>query len=145
MRPGNLVHSRSNAAILEGLLQHADVKRMAAFGSAQFSRSVFACTTFNFGPRTCTLDHRDCGNLPFGWCAISALGDFDPQQGGHLVLWDLKLVIEFPPGLQPSAAYYSSLDAIEREEVSQRSVARWMEGMALFSTLDELRVEGVGM
>ncbi|KAJ7738681.1 hypothetical protein DFH07DRAFT_966016 [Mycena maculata] len=36
----------------------------------------------------------------------SALGDFDPTTGGHFVLGDLKLVIEFPPGtliLIPSA------------------------------------------
>jgi hypothetical protein len=50
--------------------------------------------------------HRDVLNLPFGWCAIQALGKFDPTRGGHLVLWDLKMVIEFPPGalvLIPSA------------------------------------------
>ncbi|KAJ7310667.1 hypothetical protein DFH08DRAFT_718702, partial [Mycena albidolilacea] len=48
----------------------------------------------------------DVLNLAFGWCAIQALGDFDPTKGGHLVLWDLMLVIEFPPGtliLIPSA------------------------------------------
>lgn len=31
-------------------------------------------------------------------CAITTLSDYDPKAGGHLVLWDLKLVIEFPPG-----------------------------------------------
>jgi hypothetical protein len=62
--------------------------------------------TFNFGPQTVTFDHRDSGNLAFGWCAITAFGNFDPTCGGHLVLWDMKLVIEFPPGstiLIPSA------------------------------------------
>lgn len=63
-----------------------------------FLNSVFACATFNFGPNTCCFDHVDTGNLPFGWCAITALGNFDPTFGGHLVLWDLKIVIEFPPG-----------------------------------------------
>jgi hypothetical protein len=45
-------------------------------------------------------------NVPFGWCAVQALGPFDSTQGGHLILWDLKLVIEFPSGatiLIPSA------------------------------------------
>ena len=42
--------------------------------------------------------HTDPGNLLFGWCAITTLGNFDPTLGGHLVLWDLKLVIEFPLG-----------------------------------------------
>ena len=37
---------------------------------------------------------------------MTSIGDFDPTKGGHLVLWDCKLVIEFPPGstiLIPSA------------------------------------------
>ncbi|KAJ7038838.1 hypothetical protein C8F04DRAFT_950769 [Mycena alexandri] len=68
--------------------------------------SVFTTATFNFGPVTVTLPHIDFGNLAWGWCAITALGNFDPDRGGHLVLWDLKLIIRFPPGstiLLPSA------------------------------------------
>ncbi|KAJ6499616.1 hypothetical protein C8R47DRAFT_971491 [Mycena vitilis] len=62
------------------------------------STSVFTTTTFNFGPRTITLPHIDFGNLAWGWCAITALGLFNPDRGGHLVLWDLGLIIRFPPG-----------------------------------------------
>ncbi|KAJ7088354.1 hypothetical protein B0H15DRAFT_780823 [Mycena belliarum] len=68
--------------------------------------SAFAAATLNFGPSTVTLPHIDCLNLAWGWCAITALGLFDPDLGGHLVLWDLKLIIRFPPGstiLIPSA------------------------------------------
>ncbi|KAJ7062414.1 hypothetical protein B0H15DRAFT_794827, partial [Mycena belliarum] len=68
--------------------------------------SAFATATFNFGPETVTFPHIDFGNLGWGWCAITALGPFDPDRGGHLILWDLKLVIRFPPGstiLLPSA------------------------------------------
>jgi hypothetical protein len=68
--------------------------------------SIFSCAAFNFGPNVWTFRHRDVLNLAFGWCAIQALGSFDPTKGGHLVLWDLMLVIEFPPGaliLIPSA------------------------------------------
>ncbi|KAJ7044746.1 hypothetical protein C8F04DRAFT_941520 [Mycena alexandri] len=68
--------------------------------------SVFTTATYNFGPVTVTLPHIDFGNLAWGWCAITALGNFDPDRGGHLVLWDLKLIIRFPPGstiLLPSA------------------------------------------
>ncbi|KAJ7086903.1 hypothetical protein B0H15DRAFT_781888, partial [Mycena belliarum] len=71
-----------------------------------FAGSVFAACTFNFGPHVITVPHLDFGNLAWGWCAITALGDFDPDLGGHLILWDLKLVIRFPPGstiLIPSA------------------------------------------
>jgi hypothetical protein len=71
-----------------------------------FARSIFPSAAFNFGPNTWTFKHRDSLNCPFGWCAIQALGHFDPKAGGHLILWDLKMVIEFPPGaliLIPSA------------------------------------------
>ncbi|KAJ7747100.1 hypothetical protein B0H14DRAFT_3514146 [Mycena olivaceomarginata] len=74
-----------------------------------FKNGIFSACTFNLGPRTCALGHRDFANLAFGLCAITTLGDFDYKPGGHLVLWDCKLVIEFPPGctiLVPSAAIY---------------------------------------
>ena len=63
-----------------------------------FLNSIFTCCTFNFGPHACSFDHTDPANLLFGWCDITALGPFDPIRSGHLVLWDLKIVIEFPPG-----------------------------------------------
>ncbi|KAL0057904.1 hypothetical protein AAF712_015440 [Marasmius tenuissimus] len=63
-----------------------------------FSGVVFAAFAVNFGPKTVCLPHRDSKNLAFGWCAITALGNFDYTKGGHLVLWDLRIVIEFPPG-----------------------------------------------
>ncbi|RDB25497.1 hypothetical protein Hypma_007803 [Hypsizygus marmoreus] len=71
-----------------------------------FHKSVFAAATFNLGPSTVTRPHLDRGNLAWGWCSITALGSFDPDFGGHLVLWDLGLVIRFPAGstiLIPSA------------------------------------------
>ncbi|KAE9391361.1 hypothetical protein BT96DRAFT_832184, partial [Gymnopus androsaceus JB14] len=71
-----------------------------------FAKSIFACCTFNFCPQTVTVKHLDHLNYLFGWCAITALGNFNHQKGGHFVLWDLGLVIELPPGwsiLIPSA------------------------------------------
>ncbi|KAF8146271.1 hypothetical protein K438DRAFT_1781143 [Mycena galopus ATCC 62051] len=71
-----------------------------------FECSIFFCAAVNFGPNLWTYQHRDVLNLPFGWCAVQALGNFDATKGGHLVLWDLKLVVEFPAGaliLLPSA------------------------------------------
>jgi hypothetical protein len=58
-----------------------------------FVGSVFAACTFNFGPHAITVPHLDFGNLSWGWCAITALGRFNPDLRGHLVLWDLKLII----------------------------------------------------
>lgn len=72
-----------------------------------FVQSVFAACTFNFGPQTVSILHRDKGNIVYGWCGITALGHFNPDYGGHLILWDVGLVIRFPPGstiLIPSAA-----------------------------------------
>ncbi|KAJ7831704.1 hypothetical protein B0H14DRAFT_2365041, partial [Mycena olivaceomarginata] len=31
-----------------------------------------------------------------GWCMVQSLGRFDTRKSGHLVLWDLKLIVEFP-------------------------------------------------
>ncbi|KAK7022634.1 hypothetical protein R3P38DRAFT_3196032 [Favolaschia claudopus] len=78
---------------------HPDLRR-------PFNSSVFYCTAFNFARNVWTFKHRDVLNLAFGWCAVQALGRFDHTKGGHLVLWDLKLVVEFPHGaliLLPSA------------------------------------------
>ncbi|KAJ7862650.1 hypothetical protein B0H14DRAFT_2740063, partial [Mycena olivaceomarginata] len=58
-----------------------------------FVGSVFAACTFNFGPHAITVPHLDFGNLSWGWCTITALGHFNLDLGGHLVLWDLKLII----------------------------------------------------
>jgi hypothetical protein len=63
-----------------------------------YSNSAFPAATFNFGPQTVLRNHRDTGNAPGTWCSITALGNYDSTKGGHLILFDLGLVIEFPPG-----------------------------------------------
>jgi hypothetical protein len=60
--------------------------------------SIYPAAAFNFGPNVWTYKHKDSLNCPFGWCAIQALGQFDPTKGGQLVLWEPKLVINFPAG-----------------------------------------------
>ncbi|KAF7342723.1 hypothetical protein MSAN_02030200 [Mycena sanguinolenta] len=80
---------------------------------------VFACVTFNFGPQTVTLPHLDFLNLSWGWCFITALGWYDYRRGGHLILWDLRLIIEFPPGATfaiPSAILRHSNVSIQQGE-----------------------------
>ncbi|KAK7020694.1 hypothetical protein VNI00_017636 [Paramarasmius palmivorus] len=142
-----------------------------------FQNSIFAAFTVNFGPATVCFPHRDIKNLAFGWCAITALGDYDWTLGGHLVLWDLKLMIEFPPGttiylpsatlchlnttIRPHEKRYSFTmfsagglfrwveHGFQTEKVYSATVAaaqlaadnrkRWDNGLALFSTLAELR------
>ena len=63
-----------------------------------FERCIYPAVTYNLGPRTVCERHFDSANLAFGWCAVTALGQFDSQKGGHLILWELGLVIEFPAG-----------------------------------------------
>ena len=63
-----------------------------------FEGGVWPAISLNFPPNSFCHDHTDAGNKANGLCPIFALGDYDPTKGGHLVLSDLDLVIEFPPG-----------------------------------------------
>ncbi len=75
--------------------------------------------TLNLGPRTVTYRHTDNLNVPWGWCAITAIGSYDPKRSGHLILWDLGVAIEFPPGstiLIPSAILRHSNVALSEGE-----------------------------
>ena len=54
---------------------------------------VFPCRSFNLGKQTVSLPHFDDKNLAQSWCSITPLGNFNPDLGGHFVLWDFKLVI----------------------------------------------------
>ncbi|KAJ6488302.1 hypothetical protein C8R47DRAFT_978900 [Mycena vitilis] len=135
VRPGAI-----NTAVLCSLLSNDTLIRLAGFATAllaewapnpfsfyveymgrfhrhypdlhcPFANGIFSACTFNLGPRTCALGHRDFVNFALGWCPIIAFGDFDYKKGGHLILWDCKLIIEFPPGctiLIPSATVFHS-------------------------------------
>ncbi|KAJ6482264.1 hypothetical protein C8R47DRAFT_1197494 [Mycena vitilis] len=102
-----------------------------------FANGIFSACTFNLGPRTCALGHRDFVNFALGWCPIIAFGDFDYKKGGHLILWDCKLIIEFPPGctiLIPSAAVFHSKIPIAPHEhrysftqYTASGLFRWVE------------------
>ncbi|KAF8201856.1 hypothetical protein BJ912DRAFT_842985, partial [Pholiota molesta] len=161
-----LSHNRRNAHELSVLRENLFISRIAGNASASFaawaprlysyyedhfrallksdptlrrnfSNSVWAAATVNFGPRTITRRHRDSSNLPYGWCGITALGEFDATKGGHLVLWDLKLVVEFPAGstiLLPSAAVdHSNVPISHRErrcsftQYTAGGLFRWVE------------------
>ncbi|KAI0054993.1 hypothetical protein BV25DRAFT_1816250, partial [Artomyces pyxidatus] len=87
-----------------------------------FASSVFPAATFNLGPQAATVKHRDHANVPYGWCAITALGSFDPKAGGHLYLWELKLVFEFPSGstiLIPSSIISHGNTPVQKGETRQ--------------------------
>lgn len=94
--------------------------------------------SLNLGPQAISHVHTDHLNLAHGLCAITAIGDYDPVQGGHLVLWDLRMIIEFPPGstiIIPSAILRHSntvlgSDSERRYALIQYSAGglfRWVE------------------
>ncbi|KAJ8072162.1 hypothetical protein PM082_015720 [Marasmius tenuissimus] len=99
--------------------------------------NIFAAAAFNFGGKVRTFKHRDHLNWAFGWCAITALGNFNPTKSARLVLWELKLVVDFPPGLTvliPSAVITHSNTRItegdERTSFTQYTagaIFRWVE------------------
>jgi hypothetical protein len=87
-----------------------------------FGNSIFPTCTFNCGSRVVTMEHVDSTNVPFGLCAIFACGSYDSKKGGHLILFDLGLVIEFPPGstiLVPSGTLRHGNVAIRADEARQ--------------------------
>ncbi|KAJ3798252.1 hypothetical protein F5050DRAFT_1580405 [Lentinula boryana] len=92
----------------------------------------FGASSLNF-THAVTNKHRDFRNLLFGQCAVWSCGSFDYQKGGHLIVWDLNLVIEFPPGsvaLLPSALLSHSNTAIGRHE--QRHSMTFFSASGLF-------------
>ncbi len=145
LRPPTGVHPRTAPARLS--TYHPNVHQyyhdtlealLAADSTLQrnFVNNVFAAATFNLGPQVATSVHLDHLNLAFGLCAVTALGNYDYKKGGHLILWDLKLIIEFPPGtmiLIPSAILRHSNVAVQggetRYSFTQYSAAglfRWV-------------------
>ena len=71
-----------------------------------FPKGVYSACTINFPPNTACRYHVDHANRAGGWCSVYAGGTYNPDEGGHLVLPQLKIFIRFPPGstiLLPSA------------------------------------------
>jgi hypothetical protein len=84
------------------------------------------------------VDHTDYNNVAYGLCAVTALGNYDPTLGGHLVLFDLGLVIEFPPGttiLIPSSVLWHGNTPLVGEGVQRMSITQYCAG-GLFRWVD---------
>jgi hypothetical protein len=58
----------------------------------------FTSYTLNVDYQCICEPHVDGSNLAFGLCLICPFGKFDHKKGGHLVLHDLKIILEFAPG-----------------------------------------------
>ncbi|KAF6751275.1 hypothetical protein DFP72DRAFT_991360 [Ephemerocybe angulata] len=159
-RPGNLYyHIRARRLIAQSILRNRAIQRISGVQSSafaflnpklfqrytqvinslfesqpnlvrNFSNSTFPAASFNCGPASVSFDHHDFNNLSFGPCALTPLGNFDYKLGGHLILFELKLVLEFPPGttvLLPSAALRHGNTAIQPGE-DRMSIAQYGAG-----------------
>lgn len=63
-----------------------------------FTNSIYTTFTVNMGPMSTTTAHVDNLNSPHVMCGVTSLGPYDHKKGGHFVLYDLKLIVEFPSG-----------------------------------------------
>lgn len=131
---------KDNAENMDALLNHTPSLERP------IPNSVFAAASFNFGPRAISFEHLDFGNKPNGLCPIFCTGDFNPREGGHLVLRQLKIMVEFPPGtlcLIPSATIKHGNASIgpneHRESFTQYAAGglfRWVQyGFRLWDDL----------
>jgi hypothetical protein len=92
---------------------------------------AFPGCSINLGKQTVTFPHTDNYNLSHSWCSITPLGDFKHEDGGHLVLWDFGLIVDFPAGstiLIPSALVVHSNTALKTEEETRYSVVQYAAG-----------------
>jgi hypothetical protein len=99
---------------------------------------LFAAMVANFGPETVCNMHRDMLNLAYGLCVVIALGQFDYNVRGHLVLHEAKLIIPFRPGdiiLFPSAAIVHQNIPIQTGKT--RSSMTWFSSGSLFRWVDQ--------
>jgi hypothetical protein len=92
---------------------------------------AFPCCSINLGKQTVTYPHTDNCNLSHSWCSITPVGNFRHEDGGHLVLWDFGLFIDFPAGatiLIPSALVVHSNTALKSEEETRYSLVQYAAG-----------------
>ncbi|RDX40269.1 hypothetical protein OH76DRAFT_1366488, partial [Lentinus brumalis] len=64
-------------------------------------------------------------------CSVTALGRYNPKQSGHLVLWSLRKVIEFPPSATiflPSATVPHSNTILTQAGETRLSITQYTAG-----------------
>ncbi|KAF9490605.1 hypothetical protein BDN71DRAFT_1399649, partial [Pleurotus eryngii] len=116
---------------MEALLaSHSDLCR-------NFKNSPWVVMTLNVGPQAVCFPHLNSRNLPWRWCSVTTFGEFNPNFSGHLVFWDLWLIIQFPPSttilIQSALMRHSNTlvrDGEARYSITQYSAGRlfcWVE------------------
>ncbi|TFK59626.1 hypothetical protein BDN72DRAFT_780474, partial [Pluteus cervinus] len=159
LQPGNLLQPHEREKLVDRLLSDPSIQRIAGFQSdvfsyyapklyahfshrllrlfqwdislrGNFANSIFPAASFNLGPRTVSLDHTDAGNVGYGLCSLVSLGNFDSRKGGHLVLFDMGLMVPFPASavaLLPSGILRHGNTAIQANE-TRYSIAQYCAG-----------------
>ncbi|KAJ7630165.1 hypothetical protein FB45DRAFT_1027398 [Roridomyces roridus] len=108
--------------------------------------------TFDLGPQAVTPPGRpDAPIARWCWLALTAFGSFDATRGGHLILWDMGKVVEFPAGttfLIPPLMRFSI--AVIRSGETRFSITQyfappptwssWPDATHVFSTVEKLRI-----
>lgn len=114
-------HCRSNVKSL--LDHHPELER-------PFTNSVYTTFTANMGPSSATTNHVDPHNGAQTFCAVTSAGPYNYKKGGHLVLYDLGLIVEFPPGwtaILPSATIRHGNTRIQKGE-KRYSITQYISG-----------------
>ncbi|RPD67633.1 hypothetical protein L226DRAFT_474624, partial [Lentinus tigrinus ALCF2SS1-7] len=173
-KPGAIKNTPRNAEVMAALCNHPAIRCIAGFGSTMlatyaprvylkvrrrlrslyaryptlhlnFDNSIYPAAHINFGPNSVCYEHTDFANDPVNWCHVCALGRYDPTKGGHIILFNLRLAVEFPPGagiLIPSGILRHGNVAIQKGEMRQAftqfcpgGLLRWVD--AGFQTLGD--------
>ena len=109
----------------------------------------FTSYTLNVGKQCVCKAHKDGANLSTGLCLVCPFGNYDYQQGGHLILHELKMILEVPPGymvLFPSALItHENIPIQENEDrrvitgFTPASIFQWVEnGYQSLKVLNEV-------
>ncbi|KAJ3558097.1 hypothetical protein NP233_g11578 [Leucocoprinus birnbaumii] len=100
---------------VNALYNHPNFSHLAQ----NFPKSIYPTAAINFGPQVQTTPHTDSRNAPYAWCSLQSFGRFDPKKGSHLILKNLRYVIEFPPNsiiLIPSATFIHANTPVQEGE-----------------------------
>lgn len=119
--PKLFVHYRDT---MRELYEHHPLLRPGAIPGDIDPYVPWAAATYNMGPRVESVEHCDQGNIAYGWCAVVSFGNYDYKNGGHLVLPELGVILEFPPGcviLIPSSILKHANTPVGPEE-TRRSI-----------------------
>ncbi|KAI9429656.1 hypothetical protein H4582DRAFT_2064922 [Lactarius indigo] len=131
--PRYLRHLEPNRTVLEGIMGDPSIQRICNFGSSAFK--IYGAKNYRYMKATVEAlraSRDSCSDEK-----LKLRRPYDSKWGGHLVLWDFKLVIEFPPGstvLIPSALIKHSNTPVQTGETrfcivqyAAGGLFRWVE------------------